>query len=197
MPVGDTARSRGSPTVAAASNRFVDNRTFARVCRSPPGAWATGVALSLLLRRSGTGAVPSRLAGGSSRGFEPALRSSACSRERVRLRLPPRVSRPFRSRSGVSGSVDACSCGRAVLRVLTGPPAPGPPSKRSARAARVASSHQIGLRGRRGSGGCIPRRAANMRQRPTWPPQRHCSHVDGRTEIAAFRLVLANWTARG
>jgi hypothetical protein len=42
----------------------------------------------------------------------------------------------------VSGSVDACSRGRAALRVLAGLLAPGPPSKRSGRADRVAPSHQ-------------------------------------------------------
>ena len=44
--------------------------------------------------------------------------------------------------SDASLGVDACSCGRAVLRVLAGLAAPGPPSKRSGRADLVAPSHQ-------------------------------------------------------
>ena len=42
----------------------------------------------------------------------------------------------------------------------------------SGHAGVLAGSHLRESRGRRGSRGCIPRRAATKRQRPTWPPQR-------------------------
>ncbi len=57
----------------------------------------------------------------------------------------------FQSRSGVSGSVDACSCGLAVLGVLAALPAPGPPGKRSSHA-RVARLTNVSAGGRRPRG---------------------------------------------
>lgn len=85
-------------------------------CRSPPKRGPPRWPCPVLLRRSRTGAVPRDWLRGLSSGPSPpaGLRCSASPRERVRLRLPPRVSPPFRS--GRLGRLESALRGSRLQR---------------------------------------------------------------------------------
>ena len=106
------------PLNPASRTRLVDTEN-STACGPPPGASAAAVELSLLLRRSGTGAVPAQPTPGLS-GRDPGGRwavCSACPQEQVRLRLPPRVSPSFHCESRPSSWSTSAST-RALARIM-------------------------------------------------------------------------------
>jgi hypothetical protein len=72
--------------------------------------------------------------------------------------------------------VDACSYGRAAVRVLARRPTPGTPSKQPGRAGRVAPSHQSRHGRRIGQLGCSRHQAAVSTAPTRWLPLVRRSH---------------------
>jgi hypothetical protein len=105
-------------------------------CRSPPKRGPPRWPCPVLLRRSRTGAVPRDWLRGLSSGPSPpaGLRCSASPRERVRLRLPPRVSPPFQLDTDASVCADASYRGASGTRGVCWRPLLSGSSKRFGRA---------------------------------------------------------------
>jgi hypothetical protein len=138
------------PLNPASRTRLVDTEN-STACGPPPGASAAAVELSLLLRRSGTGAVPAQPTPGLS-GRDPGGRwavCSACPQEQVRLRLPPRVSPSFHCESRPSSwSTSASTPALARIMQARGTARPRVPRIPGLPASGLtgASGHQSGSR---------------------------------------------------